>query len=185
MDYQFCPACAGAIEYRVPEQDERPRAICSQCGMVHYQNPRIVVGAVAFWQERVLLCRRAIAPRIGYWALPAGYLELGESTEAGALREAWEEAQAELNLRQLLAVYNLVHINQVQILYLAELKQPNIYPGPESQQVGLFSLSEIPWQELAFPTVQHALRHAWQMRKEDRGPDLRSQQLELNPDLLY
>lgn len=183
--YRFCPACAGALDYRVPEGDDRERAICSQCSTVHYQNPRIVVGVVAWWQEQILLCRRAIPPRIGFWSLPAGYLELNETTEEGAIREAWEEARAELELRSLLAVYNLVHLNQVQILYLADLKHERVSAGPESQEVRLFSWDELPWDELAFPSVPRALHHAQQMRRgEQPAPDLRSRELELNQEML-
>lgn len=183
--FRFCPSCGGAINYQIPEGDDRERAICSQCQTVHYQNPRIVVGVVAWWQDQILLCRRAIPPRIGFWALPAGYLELNETTEAGAMREAWEEAGAELELNSLLAVYNLAHLNQVQILYLASLKHPDIQAGPESQEVRLFKWHELPWDALAFPSVKLALHHAAQMRHgEQPSPDLRSTELEINPELL-
>ncbi|PKL76455.1 MAG: NUDIX hydrolase [Candidatus Melainabacteria bacterium HGW-Melainabacteria-1] len=184
-NFRFCPACGGAVEYRVPDCDDRARAVCGQCQAVHYQNPRIVVGVVAWWQERVLLCRRGIAPRIGFWAFPAGYLELAETTEDGALREAWEEACAEIEISRLLAVYNLAHLNQVQILYLGELKHKGVAAGPESLEVELFKWSEIPWQELAFPSVQRALQHARNMREGSlANPDLQSRELELDPKLL-
>ncbi|HEY9844074.1 MAG: NUDIX hydrolase [Candidatus Sericytochromatia bacterium] len=180
MDYRFCPSCGGQIDYRIPEQDDRPRAVCLACNRVHYQNPHIVVGVVAFWQEQVLLVKRGIEPRTGFWALPAGYLELAETTEDGARREAWEEAGAELELRHLLAVYNLAHLSQVQILYLAELKHPNVFAGPESLEVGLFSPESVPWDQLAFPSVSLALKHAWQMlRSSEFRPDLRSSEAEL------
>lgn len=183
--FRFCPSCGGDVSYRIPEHDDRERAVCGHCQAVHYQNPRIVVGVVAYWQERILLCKRAIAPRIGFWALPAGYLELGETTEAGAVREAREEANAELELSRLLAVYNLSHLDQVQILYLAELSHAGVSAGPESLEVGLFSWDEIPWDELAFPSVHWALHHARQMRSGDMAaPDLRSRELELSQDLL-
>lgn len=184
-NFNFCPGCGSKVEHRVPEADDRVRALCPACGTVHYQNPRIVVGVVAYWQEQVLLCRRAIEPRTGFWSLPAGYLELGETTEDGALREAWEEARAELELKHLLAVYNLAHLNQVQILYLAELRHAGVGAGPESQEVGLFAPEAIPWQELAFPSVSWALRHGWEMRRNQLlTPDLRSRELELSPELL-
>jgi len=184
MHYRFCPACGGPVTYTMPSGDQRERAVCAACGKIHYQNPNVVVGAVAFWEQRVLLCRRAIAPRIGYWAIPAGYLELEETTEEGACREAWEEAYAELQIVDLLAVYNLAHLSQVQILYLAELKHPHVSPGEESLDVGLFSWEEIPWQELAFPSVSWALRHARQMRlRSKKTPELRSRDLQLDPDL--
>lgn len=183
--FRFCPSCGGGVSYRIPADDDRPRAVCDVCQEVHYQNPHVVVGVVAFWQDRVLLCRRGIAPRIGFWALPAGYLELNETTEAGACREAWEEAGAELELRHLLAVYNLAHLSQVQILYSAELRHPQVAAGPESLEVGLFTEAEVPWDALAFPSVPLALRHAWEMRRNGyQAPDLRSEELAVDEDLL-
>lgn len=184
MAFRFCPECGGAIQQLILPDEQRERAVCSVCQRIHYQNPHVVVGSVAFWRDQVLLCRRAIEPRVGYWALPAGYLELDETTEAGAAREAWEEAHAELEIRQLLAVYNLVHLNQVQILYLADLRHDGIYPGEESLELGLFGWDEIPWAELAFPSVHWALRHARQMRLAgSQAPELRSRQLELGRDM--
>jgi ADP-ribose pyrophosphatase YjhB (NUDIX family) len=143
---------------RVPDGDDRRRLVCDACGFIQYENPQIVVGSVAAWGDRILLCRRAIPPREGYWTLPAGYLELGESTEAGALREAWEEARAELEIDQLLAVYSITRISQVQLIYRARLKTPNVEPGPESLEVGLFRFDEIPTDRIAFPSVHWALQ---------------------------
>ncbi|MGD8709864.1 MAG: NUDIX hydrolase [Ectothiorhodospiraceae bacterium] len=151
------PNAAGPRVRRVPDGDDRPRLQCPDCGYIAYENPRIVVGAVCHWGDRILLCRRAIEPRTGYWTLPAGYLELHESTEDGARREAWEEARAELELGDLLAVYNITRINQVQLIYRARLMNPEVAAGPESLEVGLFAWDEIPWEELAFPTVKWAL----------------------------
>jgi ADP-ribose pyrophosphatase YjhB (NUDIX family) len=144
---------------KVPEGDDRERLVCADCGFVYYQNPKIVVGAVAAHAGRLLLCRRAIPPREGYWTIPAGYLELGESAEAGARREAWEEARAELALEQLLAVYTIRRISQVQLIYRAHLLRPEVAAGPESQDVRLFRPEELPWDALAFPSVHWALRH--------------------------
>lgn len=143
---------------RVPDGDDRTRLICDACGFIQYENPRIVVGSVASWGDRILLCRRAIAPRRGFWTLPAGYLELGESPEAGAVREAWEEARADLEIDQLLAIYSIVRISQVQLIYRARLKHPNVEPGPESLEVGLFRFDEIPYADIAFPSVHWALK---------------------------
>ena len=142
---------------RIPEGDDRERLVCPDCGFIAYENPKIVVGSVASWQDRVLLCRRAIDPRKGFWTLPAGYLEQNETTEAGALREAWEEARARLTLDGLLAVYNIPRISQVQLIYRARLTDPAVAAGPESAEVGLFDWGEIPWDDLAFPTVRWAL----------------------------
>lgn len=144
---------------RTPEEDDRERLVCKRCGFVNYENPKIVVGSVATWEDRVLLCRRAIDPRDGYWTLPAGYLELNESPESGALREAWEEARARLAIDQLLATYAITRISQVQLIYRARLITPEIAAGPESREVGLFRWDEIPWDELAFPSVHWALDH--------------------------
>ena len=144
----------------VPEGDNRERLMCPDCGYVLYDNPKVVVGSVARWQERILLCKRAINPRIGYWTLPAGYLELNETTSEGALREAREEASARLELDGLLAVYNIPRLSQVQLIYRARLLSPEISAGHESEAVGLFAWDEIPWPELAFPSVHWALHHA-------------------------
>ncbi len=144
---------------RTPEEDDRQRLVCDRCGFVNYENPKIVVGSVATWEDRILLCRRAIDPRIGYWTLPAGYLEQNESPEAGALREAWEEARARLEIDQLLATYAITRISQVQLIYRSRLLTPDIEAGPESREVGLFTWDEIPWDELAFPSVHWALEH--------------------------
>lgn len=142
---------------RVPHGDDRRRLVCDTCGFIQYENPQIVVGSVASWEGRILLCRRAIPPRKGYWTLPAGYLELGESAEAGAIREAWEEARADLEIDQLLAVYSIPRISQVQLIYRARLKSPAVEAGPESLEVGLFRFDEIPTDAIAFPSVHWAL----------------------------
>jgi len=143
----------------VPEGDTQERLICPDCGFIQYDNPKIVVGAVVRWQNRVLLCRRAIMPRKGYWTLPAGYLELHESATDGARREAWEEARARIAIDSLLAVYNIPRISQVQLIFRAVLESPDVSAGPESEEVGLFRWDEIPWADLAFPSVRWALSH--------------------------
>lgn len=152
----------------IPEGDDRERSICDHCGFVDYVNPKIVVGSVAVRDDKILLCRRAIEPRKGYWTLPAGYLETGESAEDGALREAWEEARARLTLDRLLAVYSVPRISQVQLMYRAVLKTADIAAGPESEEVGLLTWEAIPWADLAFPTVGWALRH-WHETRHDDG----------------
>lgn len=152
---------AGPVHRAIPDGDNRERLTCRDCGFILYQNPVVVVGAVATWNdgeaERILLCRRAIAPQIGLWTLPAGYLEMEETTEAGAVRETWEEAQARISIDRLLAVYNVPRLSQVQTIYQATLLSPDIAPGEESLEVGLFVWEEIPWDEIAFPTVRWAL----------------------------
>ena len=151
----------------VPEGDNRERLMCPDCGFVHYDNPKIVVGSVARWGDRILLCKRAINPRRGYWTLPAGFLELNETTGEGALREAYEEARASLALEGLLAVYNIPRLSQVQLIYRARLLSPDILAGPESEAVALFAWEEIPWPELAFPSVHWALNHAREVWDSD------------------
>ena len=143
----------------IPEGDDRARLMCPDCGFIHYENPKMIVGAVARWDDRILLCRRAIAPRLGYWTLPAGYLELNEAPEEGARREAWEEAYAKIEITSLLAVYDIPRLSQVQLIYRARLIDESVKPGAESQAVALFEWGEIPWSEIAFPTVRWALRH--------------------------
>ena len=150
---------AGPSLRSIPEGDNRERLICPDCGFVSYDNPKVVVGSVAVWDGKILLCRRAIPPRTGLWTLPAGYLELNETSEAGALREAWEEARARLSIDGLLAVYNIPRISQVQLIYRARLVSPDIDAGEESEEVGLFDWADIPWREIAFPSVEWALAH--------------------------
>lgn len=143
----------------VPEGDNRERHVCPDCGFIDYRNPLVVVGAVCLWEDKILMCKRAIEPRKGYWTLPAGYMELNESTEQGAMREALEEACARIKIRRLLAVYNIPRISQVQLMYIADLVDPEIDAGVESEAVALMTWDEIPWDDLAFPTVRWALKH--------------------------
>lgn len=151
---------------KVPEGDDRQRLVCDGCGYIVYDNPKIVVGAVVHYGERILLCRRAIEPRRGFWTLPAGYLELGESADTGARREAWEEARAEIEIEQLLGVYSITRISQVQLIYRARLRDSAVSAGPESEEVGLFAWEEVPWAEIAFPSVHWALQHFRETRAE-------------------
>ena len=113
---------SGPSVRRIPDGDDRERLVCPDCGFISYENPKVVVGSVALWDDTILMCRRAIPPRVGYWTLPAGYLETGETTEAGAVRGAWEEARAQIEIDTLLAVYNIPRISQVQMIYRAILR---------------------------------------------------------------
>lgn len=142
---------------KTPDGDTQHRLVCGDCGWIHYVNPKVVVGAVVAHEGKILLCRRAIEPRRGFWTIPAGYLEERETAEAGAKREAREEACAEIALDSLLAVYSIPRISQVQLIWCARLAVPEIAAGPESLEVRLFGWDEIPWQELAFPSVHWAL----------------------------
>ena len=154
----------------VPEGDNVERLVCPDCGFVNYENPKIVVGTVATWEGRILLCRRNIPPRKGYWTIPAGYMELNETTEAGARREAMEEANADLADLQILAIYNIPRISQVQIIYHGKLATPAVAAGPESQEVDLFDWQYIPWDDLAFPSVHWALGHFEEIRDAGSHP---------------
>ncbi|HUA50597.1 MAG TPA: NUDIX hydrolase [Candidatus Sulfotelmatobacter sp.] len=151
------PKPRGPVDRAVPPGDNRERLVCGDCGFILYDNPKIVVGSVVRFGARYLLCRRAIEPRTGYWTLPAGYLELNETTEDGALREAWEEARARIRIEGLLAIYNIPRLSQVQMIYRAQLLDEAVAPGPESREVGLFTWDQIPWNEIAFPSVNWSL----------------------------
>jgi ADP-ribose pyrophosphatase YjhB (NUDIX family) len=143
----------------IPDGDDRERLVCAECGFILYDNPKIVVGSVARWGDKILMCRRAIEPRKGFWTLPAGYLELNETTQAGAEREAWEEARAKIAIESLLAIYNITRLSQVQLIYRARLIDPAVSAGPESLEVALFGWDDIPWDDIAFPSVRWALTH--------------------------
>ncbi len=143
---------------RIPEGDSLERDVCQQCGFIAYDNPKVVVGAVVRAEGGILMCRRAIEPRRGYWTLPAGFLELRETPEAGAAREAREEANAQIAIHSLLAIYSIPRISQVQIIYRASL-QSAVSPGPESEEVAIFAPDAIPWTDIAFPSVLWALDH--------------------------
>jgi ADP-ribose pyrophosphatase YjhB (NUDIX family) len=149
----------------VPDGDDRERLTCRDCGFIAYENPKIIVGSVVVTDGRLLMCRRAIEPRRGYWTLPAGYLELHETVEEGARREAWEEARARIALEGVMAIYSIARIGQVQIIFRASLAEPGFGPGPESLDVQLFAWDAIPWDAIAFPSVHWSLR-AWR-----RGAD--------------
>lgn len=151
----------------VPAGDNRQRLVCPDCEYVAYENPKVVVGVVATWEGKLLLCRRAIEPRRGFWTLPAGFMEMGESPQEGAAREAWEEARAKLHIRDLLAMYSLRHISQLQLFYRATLLTPDVSAGPESEEVGLFDFDALPARDLAFPSVRWAIDHYTSVRDVD------------------
>ena len=157
---RFCPDCSGPTHRTLPDGDTLERDVCTDCGKIHYLNPKVVVGAVCEWRDKVLLCRRAIEPRTGYWTIPAGFMEVGESTEDGAIRESMEEAHARIEITDLLAIYNIVRLSQVQIFYRAKLLSPEVKAGIETLELDLFSWKDIPWDDLAFPTVHWILKKA-------------------------
>lgn len=159
---KYCPECAHPVSLRVPPDDNRLRHVCNQCGTIHYQNPKMVIGSIPVWERdgelRVLLCKRAIEPRYGYWTLPAGFMENDETTSQAAARETLEEAGARIELHDLFSLLNVPHVHQVHMFYRATLLDLDYLAGIESLEVQLFAEDEIPWQEIAFPTVHHTLK---------------------------
>lgn len=149
---------AANFETRIPEGDNRDRQVCVDCGFIHYENPRVVVGTLCRYGEQILLCRRAIDPRKGFWTLPAGFLEMSETTRQGAERETLEEAGVHVQAEQLLSVYDLPHIGQIHLFYLGTLDSQKAEPGEESLEAEFFHWEDLPWDDLAFPTIRWALR---------------------------
>ncbi len=165
---RHCKACGGAVQYIVPAGDNRERATCTVCKMVHYENPLNIVGTVPVWDDKVLLCRRNIEPRYGLWTLPAGFMELGETTAQGAARETTEEAGARIELQGLFTVLNVVRVGQLHLYYRARLQDTDFAPGPESIEAELFREEQIPWDELAFRTVRETLKYYFADRRLGR-----------------
>ncbi len=161
---RYCSSCGNPVTLRVPDGDTRPRACCDRCGAIHYVNPRPVVGTIPVWGDDVLLCRRAIEPRYGKWTLPAGFMEVGETTADGALRETMEEAGARIVLGPLFSVIDVPHVEQVHIFFRAQLLDIAFAPGDESLEVRLFAEHAVPWDELAFRTVATTLRRYFEDR---------------------
>lgn len=156
---KFCSQCGTVLSHLIPPDDNRLRDVCDNCGAVHYQNPRNVVGVLPIWGDKILLCRRAIEPRYNKWTLPAGFMELGETTAQGAMRETQEEAGAQIELGPLYTIIDVPHAEQVHFFYLAKVLSPDLYPGPESLEAAFFALADIPWKQLAFRTVMSTLEH--------------------------
>jgi ADP-ribose pyrophosphatase YjhB (NUDIX family) len=159
LQMNFCSHCGARVVQRIPPGDTLPRHVCDACGTIHYENPKMVVGCIPEWEDKVLLCRRAIEPRQGLWTVPAGFMENGETTVQGALRETLEEANARVDIIGLYALYNIPHINQVYMLFRARLADLNFRPGAETLDVRLFTEAEIPWSAIAFATVRNTLAH--------------------------
>ena len=166
----FCVSCGHHNEQKIPLGDHKPRLMCNHCGHIHYDNPKIICGALAIWDNKVLLCRRSIEPRYGLWTLPAGFMELFETMQQGAARETREEAEAEIEVEQLYCMYNIPRIGQIYVLFKAQLIQGVFGAGEESLECRLFAEHEIPWAELAFPSVEHTLKHYFADRKHDSFP---------------
>jgi len=162
---RFCANCGAAVAQRVPPGDTLPRWVCDQCGEIHYQNPKLVVGTVPEHAGKVLLCRRAIEPRYGYWTLPAGFMENDETTAQAAARETQEEAGANIEMGEPFTLISVPRVNQVHLYYRARLKNLEFKPGEESLEVALMDESQIPWKEIAFRTVGLTLKHWFADRK--------------------
>ncbi len=162
---KFCSHCGASVNQLVPAGDNRPRFVCSACQAIHYQNPRIIAGCLPIHGEQVLLCKRAIEPRRGFWTLPAGFMENGETLAEAAARETWEEACAQVRAQELYTLFDLPHIHQVYMFFRAELHEGTFGIGEESLEVRLFHEHEIPWSELAFPTIGRTLECFFADRK--------------------
>ena len=154
---------------RIPEEDNRLRAVCDNCNLIHYENPKIVVGALATFEGKILLCKRAIEPKIGLWTLPAGYMELNETTLEGAVRETVEEAGADIKIVRLFAMHDLPFVNQVHIFFLAKMNSASLSPGSESLEAKLFDVDEIPWENLAFRSVSRTLTYFIENKTLDKN----------------
>ena len=165
---KFCSACGQPVERRIPPGDNLPRAVCTACGSVHYENPRIVVGCVPEWEQRILLCRRAIAPRRGYWTTPAGFMENGETLQSAAARESQEEALARVEIGSLLTITHVLHARQVHMMFRARMLDGHFGVGAETLEAGLYHEAEIPWDEIAFPSISFALHCYFEDRRAAR-----------------
>lgn len=155
---KFCSECSQPVRHDVPAGDDRPRHICDACGTIHYLNPKVIAGCIPVFGDRILLCRRAIEPRYGYWTLPAGFMETGETLAEAASREAWEEAKVVVELEEIYTLFSLPHISQVYAFFRARMPEEKFAAGQESLEVRLFDEAEIPWDDLAFETVRRSLR---------------------------
>lgn len=162
----FCSQCGSRVELKIPPGDNLPRYVCSHCGHIHYQNPKIVTGCIPEWEDKILLCKRAIEPRRGLWTLPAGFMENQETTSEAAVRETLEEANARVEPIGLYALFNIPHISQVYIMFRARMLDIDYGPGAESLEVNLFSEHEIPWERLAFPVIKETLIRYYQDKNQ-------------------
>ena len=156
---KYCSACGAQVALRVPTGDSLARYICTACHTIHYENPKMVVGSIPAWEDKILMCRRAIEPRYGFWTLPAGFMENHESTEQAAIRETHEEAHAEIEIGPLYTVWSIPHISQVHLFFRSRLLNLDFKAGSESLEVALFREAEMPWEQLAFASVRDTLKH--------------------------
>ncbi|MET0091060.1 MAG: NUDIX hydrolase [Candidatus Thiodiazotropha sp.] len=176
----FCSQCGEKVALLIPEGDNRPRYVCASCQTVHYQNPKIVVGCIPVWEDKVLMCRRAIEPRYGLWTLPAGFMENGETSQQGAARETLEEACARVEVEGLYSLFNLPHINQIYLMFRSRLLDLDFSAGEESLEVALYEAHEIPWERIAFPVIYETLQAFFSDREQGHFP-MRSSTIVRNP----
>jgi len=162
---QFCSRCGHTVSFRVPDGDNLPRFVCDNCNTIHYQNPRIIAGCIPEWDNRLLLCKRAIEPRHGLWTLPAGFMENGETTQQAAMRETLEEASAEVLQASLFCIFSIPHISQVYMMFRGQVKNGIAHPGVESLEVDYYHETDIPWDQLAFPVIRETLKLYYQDKK--------------------
>ncbi len=187
MPIKFCSQCGSTMIQQTPEDDDHIRAVCSSCGYVHYENPKMVVGTIPILKDRILMCKRNIEPRKGCWTLPAGYLENGESVQQGAVRETLEESLAEVNILSPYRMFNILFVDQIYMMFIAELLSDDFGPTPESTDVRLFSETEIPWDNIAFEVIRQTLEDFFLDRKgsgpqtKDNGFPFRIKDLEFHP----
>lgn len=162
---KFCPDCSEPVRFEIPSGDDRHRHVCVSCGSIHYQNPKVIAGCLPVFGDEILLCRRAIEPRLGFWTLPAGFMELGESVSEAARREAWEEAQVDVILDEAYTLLSLPGLSQVYIFYRATMPAAVFGAGSETLEVRLFREEDIPWDTLAFDTVRLTLKFYFSDRR--------------------
>lgn len=172
MRLKFCNQCGASLSYRIPSGDDRSRYVCDECGTVHYENPKVVVGCIPVWEEKILLCRRAIEPGFGKWTLPAGYLENGETAEEGAVRETCEEAGARVEIVEPYALFSLTFADHIYFMFHARMLSPDLVPGKESLSAKLFDAAEIPWSEIAFGVIRETLERFLRDRSLNRSVQL-------------
>ncbi|MGB0954676.1 MAG: NUDIX hydrolase [Panacagrimonas sp.] len=166
---KYCNICGSTVEHRIPDGDNLPRHVCTDCGHIQYFNPRVIVGCVPETADgRILICRRNIEPRFGLWTVPAGFLELGETTAEGAARETLEESQARVEVGELLAIIDVPYVSQVYVIHRARMPDLHHGPTPESSETCLVHEQDIPWDEIAFPTVYHSLKFHYADRAQGR-----------------
>jgi len=166
----YCSECGAKVAFTVPAGDNVPRFVCAACHTIHYQNPKIVAGCIPAWKDQLLLCRRAVEPRYGLWTFPAGFMENGETSEQAAARETWEEAEAEVDITSLYAVFSIPHVSQVYLIFRGTMRHPDFRAGHESLEVRLVRPDAIPWEALAFPVIHETLHCYAQDLREGRFP---------------